>query len=59
MPSARTGTALALLAVLDGVPPGEAVGYVRRRYARHAVETPWQRRFVTRFRPPPGGPVSG
>ncbi|MHA6764109.1 protein-tyrosine phosphatase family protein [Streptacidiphilus sp. PAMC 29251] len=46
----RTGTALACLAVLDGVPRQEAVGYVRAHYAPHAVETPWQRRFVTRFR---------
>jgi hypothetical protein len=46
----RTGTALACLAVLDGVPAAQAVGYVRQHYARHAVETPWQRRFVNRFR---------
>ncbi|MCX5214442.1 protein phosphatase [Kitasatospora sp. NBC_00240] len=46
----RTGTALACLAVLDGVPPGEAVGYVREHYSPHAVETPWQRRHVRRFR---------
>ncbi|MFF1874961.1 protein phosphatase [Streptomyces sp. CB03911] len=46
----RTGTALACLAVLDGVPPREAVGYVREHYSRHAVETPWQRRHVRRFR---------
>jgi protein-tyrosine phosphatase len=45
----RTGTALACLAVLDGVPADEAVAYVRERYDRHAVETPWQRRFVERF----------
>ncbi|MFJ5221680.1 protein-tyrosine phosphatase family protein [Streptomyces sp. NPDC088400] len=45
----RTGTALACLAVLDGVPQGEAVAYVREHYARRAVETPWQRRFVSRF----------
>ncbi|MER5767641.1 protein phosphatase [Streptomyces sp. NPDC001985] len=45
----RTGTALACVAVLDGVPPAEAVGYVRRHYSRHAVETPWQRRYVRRF----------
>ncbi|MET9533727.1 protein phosphatase [Streptomyces sp. NPDC006649] len=45
----RTGTALACLAVLDGVPGAEAVGYVRERYDPHAVETPWQRRFVRRF----------
>ena len=45
----RTGTALACLAVLDGLPRDEAVGYVRQHYSRHAVETPWQRRFVARF----------
>ncbi|MFS8197056.1 protein-tyrosine phosphatase family protein [Streptomyces sp. CWNU-52B] len=45
----RTGTALACLAVLDGVPPGEAVEFVRRNYDRHAVETPWQRRYVRGF----------
>lgn len=45
----RTGTALACLAVLDGVAPGEAVAYVRRHYDPRAVETPWQRRFVRRF----------
>ncbi|MGW3244961.1 protein-tyrosine phosphatase family protein [Streptomyces sp. NPDC001070] len=45
----RTGTALACLAVLDGVPRGEAVAYVREHYVRRAVETPWQRRYVSRF----------
>lgn len=45
----RTGTALACLAVLDGVPSAEAVGFVRARYVARAVETPWQRRFVERF----------
>ncbi|TYB51795.1 protein phosphatase [Nonomuraea sp. PA05] len=45
----RTGTALACLAVLDGVPAAGAVAYVREHYDRHAVETPWQRRFVARF----------
>lgn len=48
----RTGTALACLAVLDGVPPEEAVAYVRAHYDRHAVETPWQRRYVRRFPAP-------
>lgn len=42
----RTGTALACLAVFDGVPPVEAVAYVREHYHPRAVETPWQRRFV-------------
>lgn len=45
----RTGTALACLAVLDGVPGGDAVAYVREHYSPRAVETPWQRRFVARF----------
>jgi hypothetical protein len=47
----RTGTALACLAVLDGVPPAEAVRYVREHYHPRAVQTPVQRRFVARFRP--------
>lgn len=45
----RTGTALACLAVLDGVPADQAVAYVRRHYDSRAVETPWQRRYVRRF----------
>ncbi len=47
----RTGTALACLAVLDGVPADEAVRFVRERYGRRAVETPWQRRYVAHFGP--------
>ncbi|MEU6480866.1 protein phosphatase [Streptomyces sp. NPDC047017] len=47
----RTGTALACLAVLDGVPPAEAVAYVRTHYDHRAVETPWQKRYVRRFTP--------
>jgi hypothetical protein len=46
----RTGTALACLAVLDGLPGRQAVAYVRQHYAAQAVETPWQRRYVARFR---------
>jgi protein-tyrosine phosphatase len=46
----RTGTALACLAILDGVPSKEAVSYVREHYLARAVETPWQRRFVARFK---------
>jgi protein-tyrosine phosphatase len=45
----RTGTALACLAVLDGVPAGEAVEFVRRAYDSRAVETPWQRSYVRKF----------
>jgi Protein-tyrosine phosphatase len=46
----RTGTALACLAVLDGMPHRDAVSYVRAHYASRAVENPWQRRFVAHFR---------
>ena len=42
----RTGTALAVVAVLSGVPPEDAVEWVRARYHKRAVETPWQRRWV-------------
>jgi hypothetical protein len=49
----RTGTALACLAVIDGMPAIEAVTFVRRSYDPHAVETPWQRRYVERFNPCP------
>jgi protein-tyrosine phosphatase len=45
----RTGTALAVMAVLGGVRPAEAVAWVRDRYDRRAVETPWQRRWVRRL----------
>jgi hypothetical protein len=45
-----TGTALACIAILDGVTATEAIGYVRTRYDQHAVETPWQRWFVAHFR---------
>ena len=44
----RTGTALAALAVLDGLPADEAVTWVRERYHPRAVETPWQRRWLHR-----------
>ncbi|AXY53304.1 protein-tyrosine phosphatase [Rhodococcus ruber] len=46
----RTGTAPACLAILDGVPPADAVAYVREHYSRRAVDTPGQRRFVAAFR---------
>ncbi len=45
----RTGTALACLAVLDGVPAAEAVAFVRARYRPRAVETRGQAAFVARF----------
>ncbi len=46
----RTGTALACLAVLDGVPADAAVAYVRAGYRPRAVETRAQAAFVARFR---------
>jgi protein-tyrosine phosphatase len=49
----RTGTALACIAILDGVPVDEAVGYVRAHYRPHAVETSTQERFVRDFGSPP------
>jgi hypothetical protein len=42
----RTGTALAALAVLDGLSPDQAVTWVRAGYHPRAVETPWQRRWL-------------
>jgi protein-tyrosine phosphatase len=45
----RTGTVLACLAILDGVPSTEAVAFVREHYNPHAVETPGQRRYVARW----------
>lgn len=38
----RTGTALAALAVLDGMSSNEAISWVRSAYDRRAIETPWQ-----------------
>lgn len=45
----RTGTVIACLAVLAGVPAGSAVDWVRAHYHPRAVETPWQRAWVSRF----------
>jgi hypothetical protein len=46
----RTGTAFAALAVLDGLPPDDAVSWVRGRYHPRAVEMPWQRWWLRRVR---------
>ncbi|MGO2931084.1 MULTISPECIES: protein-tyrosine phosphatase family protein [Leucobacter] len=43
----RTGTALAVLAVMSGVPASDAVAWVRAHYHPHAVETRGQRRWVS------------
>lgn len=45
----RTGTALACMATLAGVPADVAVTFVRQHYNPRAVETPSQRRFVRSF----------
>lgn len=45
----RTGTALACVALLDGMPADEAVAFVREHYDPRAIETPFQRRYVARF----------
>lgn len=42
----RTGTALAALAILDGLPAQSAVSWIRENYHRRAVEAPWQRRWL-------------
>ena len=44
----RTGTALAALAILDGLAPAAALRWVRAGYHPRAVETPWQRRWLFR-----------
>jgi Protein-tyrosine phosphatase len=45
----RTGTVLACMAVLAGVPSTEAVAWVRATYDARAVETPQQEEFVRSF----------
>lgn len=45
----RTGTVMACLAVLSGVPADQAVAWTRTHYHERAVETPWQRGWVKRF----------
>jgi len=45
----RTGTVIACMAVLAGVPADDAVAWTRAHYRRRAVETPGQRRWVNWF----------
>jgi len=47
----RTGTALARLAAIDGVPADQVVSFVRRHYDARAVETPCQRHYAEHFTP--------
>lgn len=42
----RTGTALACLAIMTGVLPGDAVAWVRENYCTEAVESGQQETFV-------------
>jgi len=42
----RTGTALAALAIIDGLPATQAVQWIRANYHPRAIETPWQRRWL-------------
>ncbi len=42
----RTGTAMAVLAIMSGIPGDEAVAWVRSHYRPHAIETPWQKRWI-------------
>jgi len=46
----RTGTALAALAILDGLPPRAAISLVRRSYHWRAVESLWQQRWLRHVR---------
>ena len=46
----RTGTALAALAILDGLAPRAAVSWVRSSYHPRAVENPWQQRWLRHVR---------
>jgi hypothetical protein len=45
----RTGTVIACLAILSGLPPEDAVAWTRANYDKRAVETPWQRRWVENY----------
>lgn len=50
----RTGTALAALAIVEGMRPDDAIALVRCEYHRRAVETPWQRGWLRRGLPARG-----
>lgn len=51
----RTGTVLACMAVLSGVPTPDAVGWVRAHYDQRAVETHEQEDWVLWFEARSGG----
>jgi hypothetical protein len=54
--SGRTGTVLACMAVLAGVPPADAVDWVRHSYRPEAVETAEQEQWVAWFAGRVGAP---
>lgn len=45
----RTGTVIACLAILDGLPVRHAVSWTRQHFHHRAVQTPWQRWWVRGF----------
>ncbi|MBP2471358.1 hypothetical protein JOF53_000230 [Crossiella equi] len=45
----RTGTVIACLAILSGIPATDAVAWARTHHHPRAVETPWQKRWVRQF----------
>jgi hypothetical protein len=51
----RTGTVLACMAILAGVPEDEAIVWVRRNYRAEAVETLEQERWIKWFSEHSGG----
>lgn len=48
--SGRTGTVVACMAILAGVPPTSAVAWTRDAYKRSAIETKEQEQFVESYR---------
>lgn len=42
----RTGTSIAVLAIMSGLDPGNAIDWVRATYHPRAVETRWQRTWI-------------
>lgn len=45
----RTGTVLACMAILAGVPPSEAVSWLRGTYCERAVQEPAQQYWIERY----------
>ena len=55
----RTGTVLACMAILAGVPPDAAVAWVRRAYCSRAVQEPRQEYWVQHRFAPSASPAAG